>query len=232
VSEFAHLEIEQCFTTFEDLMSIAERYVRYVMTQVYTLCANDLSQLVQVGKFNSEFVELNFMERYGQVLTPSPWHRIKYVDAIKLIQDNSSKLADGEQAPIYGEDMSSACEKLLTDHFGGPVFLTHWPQSIKSFYMAQLDDGTCESFDLLMPGVGELIGASQRETDYNKLLAQMEAKGINPKGLEFYTDLRKFGTAPHGGFGLGLDRFLMYMTGMKNIKDVIPYPVYYTSCNF
>jgi asparaginyl-tRNA synthetase len=232
VSEFAHLEIEQCFTTFEDLMDIAERYVRYVMTQVYTLNRADLDLLIQTGKFNSEFVEKDFIDRYAQVLTPSPWVKIKYADAIELIKANSDKLPAGEQAPEYGQDMSSACERLLTDHFAGPVFLTHWPQSIKSFYMAQLDDGTCESFDLLIPGVGELIGASQRETDYSKLLAQMEAKGINPTGLEFYTDLRKYGTAPHGGFGLGLDRFLMYMTGMKNIKDVIPYPVYYTSCNF
>jgi asparaginyl-tRNA synthetase len=128
--------------------------------------------------------------------------------------------------------MSSECEKFLTEHFNGPVFLTHWPQDIKSFYMKQLDDGTCESFDLLMPGVGELIGASQREDDYDKLISQMIKKGIEPSGLKFYTDLRKYGTAPHGGFGLGLDRFLMYLTGMKNIKDVIPYPVYYTSCNF
>jgi len=231
VSEFAHLEIEQCFTSFEDLMAIAERYVRHVMTQIYTLCAEDLAQLVQVGKFNSEFVEQQFMQRYAEVLRPDPWTRVKYADAIELINLNKEKLGE-ELAPEYGQDMSSACEKLLTEHFGGPVFLTHWPQSIKSFYMAQLDDGTCESFDLLLPGVGELIGASQRETDYSKLLEQMAIKGINPKGLEFYTDLRKFGTAPHGGFGLGLDRFLMYMTGMKNIKDVIPYPVYYTSCNF
>jgi asparaginyl-tRNA synthetase len=231
VSEFAHLEIEQCFTSFEDLMDIAERYVRYVMTQVYQICKADLDQLVQVGKFNSEFVELNFMDRYEQVLSSNHWTKIKYGDAIEIIKTNSDKLG-GEPAPVYGDDMSSACERVLTEYFGGPVFLTHWPQTIKSFYMAQLDDGTCESFDLLLPGVGELIGGSQRESDYDKLLAQMTKKSVNPKGLEFYTDLRKFGTAPHGGFGLGLDRFLMYMTGMKNIKDVIPFPVYYTSCNF
>jgi len=230
VSEFGHLEIEQCFTSFEDLMDIAERYVRYVMTQVYETCKADLGQLVQVGKFNSEFVELNFMSRYTQVLSSSPWTKIKYVDAIELIKANQDKLGS-ETAPTYGDDMSSACERVLTEYFGGPVFLTHWPQTIKSFYMAQLDDGTCESFDLLLPGVGELIGGSQREADYDKLLAQMTNKLVNPKGLEFYTDLRKFGTAPHGGFGLGLDRFLMYITGMKNIKDVIPYPVYYKNCS-
>jgi asparaginyl-tRNA synthetase len=231
VSEFAHLEIEQCFTSFEDLMNIAEKYVRYVMTQVHQTCKADLDQLVQVGKFNSEFTEPDFMSRYTQVLSSTPWTKIKYVDAIELIKANQDKLG-GETAPTYGDDMSSACERVLTEYFGGPVFLTHWPQTIKSFYMAQLDDETCESFDLLLPGVGELIGGSQREADYDKLLKQMEKKSVNPRGLEFYTDLRKFGTAPHGGFGLGLDRFLMYMTGMKNIKDVIPYPVYYTSCNF
>lgn len=229
VSEFAHLEIEQCFTTFEELMEIAERYVKYVMKYVYDNHQEDLKQLIQVSKFSPEFTEKDFMTRYNYILSNNDWTKIKYIDAIKLLETNSDKITI---VPKYGEDMSSECEKFLTEHFNGPVFLTHWPQDIKSFYMKQLDDGTCESFDLLMPGVGELIGASQREDDYDRLINQMIKKGIEPSGLKFYTDLRKYGTAPHGGFGLGLDRFLMYMTGMKNIKDVIPYPVYYTSCNF
>lgn len=232
VSEFSHLEIEQCFTNFEDLMVIAQKYVRYVMKQVYERCGEDLAQLVKVGTIGkSDFIERDFLQRYEYCLDATKaWQRFKYKDAIDLLQAHTSKLTG--PPPTFGEDINTECEKFLTEHFGGPVFLTHWPLSIKSFYMKQLDNGTCESFDLLMPGVGELIGASQREENYDKLMVQMNRKGVSPSGLEFYTDLRKFGTAPHGGFGLGLDRFLMFMTGMKNIKDVIPYPVYYTSCNF
>ena len=229
VSEFAHLEIEQCFTTFEDLMDIAERYVKYVMKYVFEKNKDDLNQLVQTSKFSKDFTEENFIDRY-KLVSQDKWIRLKYSDAIILLNENRELLTSSP--PQYGEDMNSECEKCLTEYFKGPVFLTHWPQEIKSFYMKQLDNGTCESFDLLMPGIGELIGASQREEDYDKLLNQMNLKEINPTGLKFYTDLRKFGTAPHGGFGLGLDRMLMYLTGMKNIKDVIPYPVYYTSCNF
>jgi len=229
VSEFSHLEIEQCFTSFDDLLDIAERYIKYVMKYVQERNKDDLSQLVQTGKFSKEFIEENFIDRY-KMLNQEKWIRIKYSDAIKILEKNKDCLINS--FPKYGEDINSECEKFLTDFYKGPIFLTHWPQEIKSFYMKQLEDGTCESFDLLMPGIGELIGASQREEDYLKLLNQIKNKGINTDKLNFYIDLRKFGTASHGGFGLGLDRFLMFLTGMKNIKDVIPYPVYYTSCNF
>jgi asparaginyl-tRNA synthetase len=229
VSEFAHLEIEQCFTTFEDLIDIAENYIKYVMKYVQERNKDDLNQLVQASKFSKDFVEQDFISRYN-IISQDRWVRVKYSEAIIILEKNKSLLINSP--PKYGEDMNSECEKFLTEYFKGPVFLTHWPQEIKSFYMKQLDDGTCESFDLLIPGIGELIGASQREEDYDKLIDQMKIKGIESEGLSFYTNLRKFGTAPHGGFGLGLDRFLMYLTGMKNIKDVIPYPVYYTSCNF
>lgn len=229
VSEFSHLEIEQCFTSFDDLLDIAERYIKYVMKYVQERNKDDLNQLVQTGKFSKEFIEENFIDRY-KIINQEKWIRLKYLDAIKILEKNKDCLVNS--FPKYGEDINSECEKFLTDFYKGPIFLTHWPQEIKSFYMKQLEDGTCESFDLLIPGIGELIGASQREEDYQKLLNQIKNKGIDPEKLNFYIDLRKFGTTKHGGFGLGLDRFLMFLTGMKNIKDVIPYPVYYTSCNF
>jgi asparaginyl-tRNA synthetase len=228
VSEFTHLEIEQCFTSLEDLMNIAERFVKFVMKSVLEHNRKDLVLLENSAKFN-EALDKNVLERYSSV-TNCDFVKIKYADAIQLMNREPKKLS---KLPVYGEDVSSEHEKYLTDHFGCPVFLTHWPIAIKSFYMKQLDDGTCESFDLLMPyRVGELIGASQRETSYDKLVAMMDKKGVKQEPLKFYTDLRKYGSCPHGGFGLGCDRLLMLLTGVHNIKDVIPFPVSYQNCGY
>jgi asparaginyl-tRNA synthetase len=228
VSEFTHLEIEQCFTSLKDLMDIAERFVKYVMNYVLENNQRDLEILEGSAKFN-EGLDKKVLERYGSILGSS-FIKITYKDAIELMTREPKKLS---KLPIYGEDVSSEHEKYLTDHFGCPVFLTHWPSSIKSFYMKQLDDGTCESFDLLMPySVGELIGASQRETSYDKLVKMMDIKGVSREPLKFYTDLRKYGSCEHGGFGLGCDRLLMLLTGVHNIKDVIPFPVSYQNCQY
>ena len=168
------------------------------------------------------------------MINQSSFHRMTYHQAIQEIQnDLKNKVVKMKIRPKVGDDLGTEHENYLTLKYGKPVFVTHWPQEIKSFYMKQSSDGTCESFDLLMPyGVGELIGASQREDDYQKLVDIMEKKGIDRAPLEFYLDLRKYGTCQHGGFGLGMDRFLMLLTGMNSIKDVIPFPVYYTSCNY
>jgi asparaginyl-tRNA synthetase len=228
VSEFTHLEIEQCFTSLEDLMNIAERFVKFVMKSVLEHNRKDLVLLENSAKFNDS-LDKNVLERYSSI-TNCDFVKIKYADAIQLMNREPKNLS---KLPVYGEDVSSEHEKYLTDHFGCPVFLTHWPISIKSFYMKQLDDGTCESFDLLMPyRVGELIGASQRETSYDKLVAMMDKKGVKQEPLKFYTDLRKYGSCPHGGFGLGCDRLLMLLTGVHNIKDVIPFPVSYQNCMY
>ncbi|NDB61402.1 asparagine--tRNA ligase [bacterium] len=228
VSEFTHLEIEQCFTSLEDLMNISERFVKFVMKSVLEHNRKDLVLLENSAKFN-DALDKNVLERYSSV-TNCDFVKIKYADAIGLMNREPKNLS---KLPVYGEDVSSEHEKYLTDHFGCPVFLTHWPIAIKSFYMKQLDDGTCESFDLLMPyRVGELIGASQRETSYDKLVAMMDVKGVKREPLKFYTDLRKYGSCPHGGFGLGCDRLLMLLTGVHNIKDVIPFPVSYQNCQF
>ena len=138
-------------------------------------------------------------------------------------------------APLnFGDDLTSEHENYITEKYNTGVYVTHWPMEIKSFYMKQCDDATlCESFDLLMPySIGELIGGSQREEDYDKLVNMMDKKGVSMEKLSFYTDLRKYGTVPHGGFGLGFDRLLMLLTGIKSIKDVIPFPVYYKNCKF
>lgn len=228
VSEFTHLEIEQCFTSLEDLMGIAEEFVKFVMKYVLENNREDIVSLEKSAKFN-EGIDKKILERYDAILN-SKFVKIAYKDAIELMNREPKNLS---KLPVYGEDVSSEHEKYLTDHFGCPVFLTHWPIAIKSFYMKQCDDGTCESFDLLMPySVGELIGASQRETDYDKLVAMMDLKGVKREPLKFYTDLRKYGSCEHGGFGLGCDRLLMLLTGIHNIKDVIPFPVSYQNCQY
>jgi asparaginyl-tRNA synthetase len=161
-----------------------------------------------------------------KTITTTKFIRLKYNDAIELLQKTTlSKPA------LFGDDLSAEMENYLTDYFNGPVFVTHWPIAIKSFYMKQCSSGLCENFDLLMPyKVGELIGGSMREDDLEKLLDVMKVKGVSPEPLQFYLDLRKFGSIPHGGFGLGLDRMCMMFTGMESIKDVVAFPVFYKNC--
>ena len=226
VSEFTHLEIEQCFTSFEDLMDIGEDYVKYVIDYVLT---NNMKEIKALNSYQSK----GLLDRLVAI-RDCDFHRMTYHEAIELIQnDLKQKLVKMKVRPKIGDDLGTEHENYLTDKFQKPVFVTHWPLEIKSFYMKQCDDGTCESFDLIVPyGVGELIGASQREDNYEKLVEIMEKKGIDLKPLEFYLDLRKYGTCQHGGFGLGMDRFLMLLTGMTSIKDGIPFPVYYTNCQY
>lgn len=223
LSEFVHLEIEMAFNTFQELMDISEKFIHYLVDTVLEKCYDDLMQL-------DKFISKGITERIKKLKTP--FKRSTYRKCIQLLQKAYSKKKIDEE-PIMGADLSSQHENYLTQHYKGPVFVTDWPIAIKSFYMKQGEYGTCQSFDLLMPdGVGELIGGSQREDDYQKLLNMMEQKNINPKPLEFYTDLRKFGSCPHGGFGLGFDRLVMLFTGMKNIRDVIPFPISYKTCNY
>jgi asparaginyl-tRNA synthetase len=156
------------------------------------------------------------------------FYKIKYDEAIKIANEKGKMIK-------YGEDLSTEIENCLTEHFNGPVFVSHWPISIKSFYMKRDEENPeiCHNFDLIMPyKIGELIGGSMREDSYEKLLEMMGKKGVSEEPMKFYTDLRKFGTVPHGGFGLGLDRMTMLFTGMENIKDTVPFPVSYRNCDY
>ena len=219
VSEFTHLEIEDIFIELEDLMSIGERYIKYLCQYIQDNCSSELKGL-------NSFISKGIIDRI-EVIKNCKFHRITHHDAIELLQTS-----DVSEKPKQGEDLSSEAENWLTKHFDGPVFVTHWPINIKSFYMKQCDDGTCESFDLLMPyKIGELIGGSMREENYDKLISMMRQKNVSENDMKFYTDLRKFGTVPHGGFGLGIDRLCMLFTGMENIRDVIPFPVAYKNCD-
>lgn len=220
LSEFTHLEIENCFINLKDLMDIGEKYIKFIGNYLLENNIDDLKSL-------DGFVSKGIIEKINAIIN-SMFIRLDYKDAIEIINKSENiKIA-------YGEDLSSECENYLTEYFNNnPVFVTNWPISIKSFYMKQNEDGiTCSNFDLIMPHkVGELIGGSMREENLDKLLNMMKIKGVDPKPLEFYLDIRKFGTVPHGGFGLGLDRLCMLFTGMESIKDVVPYPVYYKNCS-
>ena len=222
LSEFEHLEIEDVFITLDKLMQTGEDYIKYVGLYLLDKCKQDINNL---GKFVSK----GLMDRINTIVNTT-FHRVKYSEAIEILQKSTTL----SKPVIYGEDLCSEFENYLTEYFKGPVFVSHWPISIKSFYMKQCDDKvTCENFDLLMPyKVGELIGGSMREDNLQKILNIMEIKGINPKPLDFYLDLRRFGSVPHGGFGLGLDRLCMMFTGMESIKDVVAFPVHYKNCNY
>lgn len=223
LSEFTHLEIETCFLSLSELMDVAEDYIRFVANYLLTAptVTNDIDNL-------NAFVSKGIKARVEAIASLTIFNRIPYTEAIEIAQEAGKTIK-------FGEDLSSEIENFLTDHYGGPVFVYNWPSSIKSFYMKQdpTDPTLCNNFDLLMPfKVGEMIGGSMREDDYHKLIAMMKQKGVSEELMRFYTDLRRFGTVPHGGFGLGFDRMTMLFTGMENIRDAVPFPVAYKSCEY
>ena len=219
VSEFTHLEIENVFIDMEYLMDLSVNYVKFLALYLLDNCLEDLENL-------NRFMSKGIVDRIFKIKDTN-FNKLKYHDAIELL-----KQSDLKEKPNIGDDLSSDAENWLTSHFNSPVFVTNWPLEIKSFYMKQNDDGTCQSFDLLMPNkIGELIGGSMREDCYDKLMDMIRKKNIDESKMKFYTDLRKFGTVPHGGFGLGFDRLCMYFTGIENIRDVIPFPVQYLKCS-
>jgi asparaginyl-tRNA synthetase len=222
VSEFDHLEVEDTFITLDSLMQLGEDYIKYVGQYLLDHCREDLTNL-------DKFISKGIVDRVTTI-TSTIFHRLKYDDAIKILKQATTL----SQPVVYGEDLCSEFENYLTIYFKGPVFVSHWPLAIKSFYMKRCPDKlTCENFDLLMPyKVGELIGGSMREDQLDTMLEVMAQKNISTEPLQFYLDLRRFGTVPHGGFGLGLDRMTMLFTGMENIRDVIAFPVTYGSCSY
>jgi len=226
VSEFTHLEIEMIDNNNEDLMNIGEQYIKYIIRKVYE---KNMDDIIELSKFSSKGLQ----NKYNEYLNLS-FYRKSYDECIELIKTNSKINVQ------YGDDLSSEMEDFITSYYKGGVFVYDWPFDIKSFYMKIKTEKTetdrcrlCENFDLLLPyGVGELIGGSMREHRYDILVDNMKTKNVPEKGLEWYLELRKYGSVKHGGFGLGMDRLLMMLTGMTNIKDVIPFPVYYQNCNY
>ena len=241
LAEFLHVEYEQYFITLDDLVSQAERFVKHVMTTVLDRCQPQYHFLSQKHASPPEF---HGHADYLRTLLDKPFVRIKHADAIDvMLQDLKDKVQtvndQGKTVrlkfkvlPKQGEDLGSEHEKYLVQKFGTFVFVTHWPSKIKSFYMKQVGDGTCESFDLLAPLVGELFGGSMREWRYDVLEDMMKSKNMDMKPLQWFVDLRKDGTAPHGGWGMGFDRLVMFLTNTASVRDIVPYPVYYTHCPY
>ena len=223
MSEFSHLEIEMVNKDLDQLMNNAEKLIKHCIQSLFLYRLDDIKNL-------NKFISKGLISNLENILN-NDFLKLKYLDLINEINNDIDNKKFKSKKIQVGDDLSSDHENYITEKYGVPIFVTHWPLSIKSFYMKQCDDNLCESFDLLMPyGIGELVGGSQREEDLSKLENAMESKKVDSKSLEFYLDLRRYGTCKHGGFGMGFDRLMMLVTGMQNIRDVVPFPVCYKSC--
>ncbi len=222
MSEFWMIEPEIAFCDLEGLMDIEEDMLKYIIKYCLEKGKDEL-------EFLDKFVEAGLLEKL-QKLVSSKFTRISHEEVIKILKEAP---VDFEFTPEYGEDIAKEHEKYITEYFNGPVFITNWPKDIKAFYMKQNDDGkTVAAVDLEIPGVGELMGGSQREESYEKLVARMKELDMDESELYWYVNLRKYGSCIHSGFGLGFERLIMYITGMENIRDVIPYYRTPGNCEF
>lgn len=222
LAEFWMMEPEIAFCDLEGLMDIEEEMLKYVIN--YCL-ENGKEEMA----FLDEFVEKGLINKLTK-LVKSDFKRISHEEVITILKNADVKW---QFAPEYGEDIAKEHEKYITEYFDGPVFITNWPKDIKAFYMKQNDDGkTVRAVDLEVPGIGELMGGSQREEDYDKLVARMHELGMDEHEMEWYINLRKYGTCTHSGFGMGFERLVMYLTGIENIRDVIPYFRTPNNCDF
>ena len=221
-AEFWMIEPEMAFADLEDDMETAEAMLKYVIGYVLDHAPEEMA-------FLNKFVDKGLLERLEHVRT-SDFGRISYTDAVKLLEPHNDRFA---YKVFWGCDLQTEHERFLTEEiFKRPVFVTDYPKEIKAFYMKLNPDGkTVAACDCLVPGIGEIIGGSQREDDYDKLLARIEEGGMKKEDYEFYLDLRKYGTARHAGFGLGFERCVMYLTGIGNIRDSIPFPRTVGNCS-
>lgn len=221
-SEFWMIEPEIAFCDLEELMNIEEDMLKHIVK--YVLDKGKVEM-----EFLDKFVEKGLIQKLTKLVN-SKFTRVTHEEVIKILKDSKKKF---EFEPEYGEDIAKEHEKYITEYFDGPVFITDWPRDIKAFYMKQNEDGkTVAAVDLEVPGAGELMGGSQREEDYDKLVNRMKEMGISQNGLEWYLNLRKYGSCVHSGFGMGFERLLIYLTGVDNIRDVIPFPRTPGNCEF
>ncbi|WP_411847757.1 asparagine--tRNA ligase [Roseibacillus persicicus] len=221
-AEFWMIEPEIAFCDLEGDMELAEDFVRAMVREVVEEMPEDFALF-------ANFVDKGLPERLQQVLE-QPFVRVSYTDAVEILEKSGATF----QYPVaWGENLQSEHERYLTEkHFKAPVTVFNYPKTIKPFYMRQNDDDrTVAAMDLLVPGIGELIGGSQREERYDRLKAKMDEEGLS-EGYDWYLDLRKFGSVPHAGFGLGFERLIMFVTGVGNIRDVIPFPRTPGNCDF
>ncbi|MCM1289461.1 MAG: asparagine--tRNA ligase [Corallococcus sp.] len=214
-AEFWQIEPEVAFAELSDIIEIATDFIKYIINDILHTCADELA-------FLEKFYEAGLTAKLQKVVDDE-FVKLEYTDAIKILQDSGREF----QYPVaWGKDLQTEHERYLTDVvFNKPVFVVNYPKDIKSFYMKQNPDGkTVAATDLLVPGVGEIIGCSEREADYDKLMQAITTRNMKLSDYQNYLDLRKFGSVPHSGFGLGLERILMYATGMGNIRDTIAFP--------
>ena len=214
-SEFWMIEPEMAFCDLEGDMDVAEAMVKYIIKTVLDRCPAEM-------EFFNKFVDKGLLERLDNVLN-NEFKRLSYTEAIEILKNSGEQF---EYPVEWGVDLQSEHERYITEKvFGKPVFLTDYPKEIKSFYMRQNDDGrTVAAADLLVPGVGEIVGGSQREERYDVLDARCKELGMDMREYQWFLDLRKYGGVKHAGFGLGFERMVMYLTGMQNIRDVLPFP--------
>ena len=222
VSEFWMIEPEIAFADIHDDMDLAEEMVKFIIKYVMEKAPKEM-------EFFNKFVQKGLLEKLNKVLS-SDFVRIPHKEAIEALLNASVKF---ENKPEFVHDLATEHEKYLVSHFNGPVFIIDWPKEIKAFYMRLNDDNeTVAAMDLLVPGSGELIGGSQREERLDYLEKRMKEMNVPKEDLWWYLDLRKYGGCKHAGFGLGFDRMLMYLTGVENIRDVIPFPRTPRNCEF
>lgn len=221
-NEFWMIEPEIAFCDLEQLMDIEEDCLKFVVSRVLEKCPEEM-------EFCDKFIEKGLIDKLHKLIN-SKFVRIDHKEAIDILKKADK---EWEFQPEYGEDLAKEHEKYLTEYFNGPVFVKNWPKDIKSYYMKLNPDGeTVAGVDLEVPGAGEIMGGSQREENYDKLVARMKKMGIATEPLYWYLDLRRYGSVIHSGFGLGFERLLMYITGIENIRDVIPYPRTPNNCDF
>ena len=222
-AEFWMMEPEIAFADMHDCMNLAEDMIKYVIKY----CLDNAPEEME---FFDKFVQEGLIERLKNVLD-NEFGRVTYTEAVEILKNSGAKF---EFPVFWGCDLQTEHERYLSEtHFKKPVFVTNYPKEIKAFYMRMdEDEKTVAAFDLMVPGVGEMIGGSQREERYEALKSRLKEMGMDEKEYDWYLELRKFGSATHSGFGLGVERFVMYLTGISNIRDVVPFPRTVNNCEF
>ncbi len=218
LAEFWMIEPEMAFYDIKDNMDLAEEFIKYCVQWALDNCMDDL-------EFLNKMIDNELIERL-KFVTTHDFIRLPYTEGIKILEEAVAKGHKFEFPVFWGADLASEHERyLVEEHFKKPVILTDYPKEIKAFYMKQNEDGkTVRAMDVLFPRIGEIIGGSEREADYSKLMERIEELHIPMKDMWWYLDTRKYGTCPHSGFGLGFERLILFVTGMANIRDVIPFP--------
>lgn len=221
-NEFWMIEPEIAFCDLDGLMNIEEDMLKFVVKTVLEKCPDELA-------FLDKNVQNGLIEKLEKLVS-SKFTRISHHDVIDILKKAD---VDWEFKPEYGEDIAKEHEKYITSYFNGPVFITNWPKDIKAYYMKQNPDGkTVAAVDLEVPGAGELMGGSQREEDYDKICKRCEELGVDTEPIDWFLNLRKFGSVVHSGFGMGFERLVIYLTGVENIRDCIPFPRTPNNCDY